>query len=293
MAAMDTPLSKVEAMDFVENVLGIGNPEVKLSGDKWTFLSKLVHSYVERIPFQNVLLLARAYKRENHVPLWPEIKQDMFSGCGGICFTLGVFMKVLLQTLGYDVYFVACNIMNPSDHVSTVVRHLSHEGSEHLIDLNGYPNFVIFPLDFTETSPVYNLSFSTHYFKRVGEKTIQRCNVKGMEGREYIFGTYYIEPHELQHFSPSMKNIYTKTDGSGFLEQMKAVSFCGGKCVAVRGSTLLQEDERHTLQKTIIDSKATEEVLKNHFPQIPADIVADALAYLEDYQCTEPCQPSQ
>ena len=273
MAAMDTPLSKVEAMDFVEKILGIGNPEVKLSEDKWTFLSEIVHSYVERIPFQNILLLAKAYKGENHVPLWSEIKQDMFSGCGGICFTLGVFMKVLLQTLGYDAYFVSCNIMNPSDHVCTVVRHLSHEGSEHLIDLNGYPNFVTFPLDFTETSPVYKLSFSTHYFKRVSDKTIQRYNVKGMEGQEYIFGTYRIEPHELQHFSSSMKNIYTKTDGSGFLQQMKAVSFRGGKCVAVRGSTLLQEDEHRTLQKTNIDSKATEGALKKHFPQIPADIV--------------------
>ena len=282
LAAMDTPLSKVEAMNFLEKVLGIDNPEVKLSTDKCTFLNELVRSYVERIPFQNIHLLAKAYNGKYHVPLWPEIKEAMLSGCGGICFTVGVFMKVLLQTLGYDVYFVPCEVQSPSDHISTVVRNLSHEGSEHLVDVIGYPNFTIFPLDFTETSSVYNFSFCTHYFKKVGEKTIQRYNVKDMDGREHLFATFSIEPHELQHFLLSMKNIYTNPDESHFLQMIMAVSFHGGKCVAMRGSTLLQEDEHCTLQKTIIDSKTTAGVLKKHFPQIPGDIVSDALAYLED-----------
>jgi arylamine N-acetyltransferase len=287
---MDTPLSRVEAMNFVEKVLGIDTPEAKLSDDKCKFLNELVRSYVECIPFQNIHLLAMAYNGRNHVPLWPEIKQAMVSGCGGICFTVGVFMKVLLETLGYDVYFAACDIIHPSDHVSTVVRSLSYEGSEHLIDVTGYPNFVIFPLNFTETSSVYNLSFCTHYFKRIGEKTIQRYNVKGMDGQERLFGTFHIQPQELQHFSLSMKNIYTNPDASTFLKQVMAISFHGGKCIAVRGSALLKEDDDCTLQKTIIDSKTTAEVLNKHFSQIPADIVADALAYLEDYRRTHACQ---
>ena len=58
------------------------------------------------------------------------------------------------------------------------------------------------------------------------------------------------------------------------------MSFLGGKCIAVRGSVFLQEDDHRTLQKTTI-SKGTAEVLKIYFQQIPFAIVADALAYLE------------
>ena len=105
----------------------------------------------------------------------------------------------------------------------------------------------------------------------------------------FLFGTFLIEPQELQHFSSSMKNIYTNPTGSGFLQKIVAISFCGGKCVAVRGSVFIQEDEHRTLQRTVIDSKTTVEVLNRFFPQIPTNIVTDALAYLEKCQHTHAC----
>ena len=157
---MDTTLSKIEAMHFLEKVIGIDAPQVKLSEDKGRFLNELVRLYVECIPFQNIQLLAKAYHGQNNVPTWPEIKEDIMAGRGGLCYTAGVFMKVLLETLGYNVHFISCMIKKPNDHICTVVRDLSYEGSEHLIDITGYPNFEIVPLDFTETSSVYKHSFS-------------------------------------------------------------------------------------------------------------------------------------
>ena len=77
-----------------------------------------------------------------------------------VSYTAGAFMKVLLETLGYNVHFISCMIKKPNDHICTVVRDLSYEGSEHLIDITGYPNFETVPLDFTETSSVYKHSFS-------------------------------------------------------------------------------------------------------------------------------------
>ena len=44
---MDTTLSKIEAMHFLEKVLGIDAPQVKLSEDKGGFLNELVRLYVE------------------------------------------------------------------------------------------------------------------------------------------------------------------------------------------------------------------------------------------------------
>ena len=285
---MDITLSKTEAIQFLNKVLGIQAPEEKLIEDKREFLNVLVHLYVEHIPFQNIQLLAKAYHGQNNVPEWPEIKENMLAGRGGICYTVGVFMKVLLETLGYNVYFASCAIENPFDHICTVVRNLSHEGSEHLIDVIGYPNFELFPLDFIETSPVYKNSFCTHYFKRIGEKTIQRCNIKGMDGKERIFGTFSVESYLLPRFFTSMNNIYTNADKSHFLQELMAITFLGGKCVAIRGSALLREDEQHTMQKTIVNSASTADFLQKQFPQIPTSIIADALAYLKEYEQSHP-----
>ena len=203
----------------------------------------------------------------------------MLAGRGGICFTVGVFMKVLLETLGYDVYFASCKITNPSDHICTVVRDLSYKGSEHLVDVIGYPNFEIFPLDFPDISPMYNNSFCTHYYKRVGAKEIQRHNVKYMDSNERVFGTFHLEPQELPHFFSAMRNTYTKR--SIFLQEILAITFCEGKCVVVRGLTLLQEDEQHTLQKTAVEFEVMAKVLKRYFPLIPTAVIVDALAFIK------------
>lgn len=279
---METPLSKVEALHFVVKVLGIEMPEKKLSEDKKDFLNMLLPLYVQCIPFQNVNLLAQAYLNQSHLPTWTEIKEAMMSGCGGVCFTVGVFMKVLLETLGYNVHFVACDVDHPSDHISTIVRDLSYEGSEHIVDVIGYPNFEIVPLDFTQRSPTYKSSFCSYYYKRLEEKTIQRVNLKGMMAEEQIFGTFHLEARELSHFLPSMVDIYTNPDQSIFLQQIVAISYYGGKCIAVRGSAFLQEDGQCTLQKTIIDRKKTAAVLNEYFPKLSASAIADAIMYLKE-----------
>ena len=280
---METPLSKEEAVYFLREILSIELPVQKLQKDKAKFLNEIVLAYIEKIPFQNLHLLAAAYRDHNHVPTWAEIKEAMMSGSGGICYTIDVFMKVLLETLGYKVYFAACKIKEPSDHITTVVQNLSHEGSRHLVDLNGYPNFEVVPLDFPETSPVYNFSFCKHYFKKEGEETILRYNVKGLERcHENLFETIHLAPQELPHFSSAMHRIYTNQEESGFLQALRAISYRGRKCVTVRGTTLFLENDLCTLQKTTLESQErTIAILKEHFPQIGPNTVSDALAYLD------------
>ena len=237
---METPLSKEEAVKFLKEFLSIETPLQKLHKDRAKFLNEIVLAYIEKIPFQNLHLLAAAYHGRNHVPTWAEIKETMMSGSGGICYTVGVFMKVLLETLDYNVYFAACKVMNPSDHITTVVQNLSHEGSRHMVDLNGYPNFEVVPLDFPETSPVYNCSFCTNFFKKEGEETILRYNVKGLERRhEKLFETIHLAPQELPHFSSAMHRIYTNQEESGFLQALRAISYRGRKVCCGLGHDLV------------------------------------------------------
>ena len=271
--SMETPLSKEEAIYFVKVILAIDEPELKLSQDKIKFLNELVQSYIERVPFQNLHLLAQAHQHQCHIPTWTEIKAAMMSGHGGLCFTLNVFMKVLLEIFGYSAYCAACDIESPSDHITTIVQNLSHEGSQHLVDLNGFPNFEAIPLDFGDTSPMYKFSFCTHYFKKVEDKVL-RYNVT--EGKVQLFETIYLKPRELPHFFESMSRIYTN---SKFLEVLHVVTFYRKKCVAVKGTRLLTEDEHCLLQKTNLDCEKAKKVLNEHLPQISSDIISAAVAH--------------
>ena len=70
---METPLSKEEAVYFLREILSIELPVQKLQKDKAKFLNEIVLAYIEKIPFQNLHLLAAAYRGHNHVPTWAEI----------------------------------------------------------------------------------------------------------------------------------------------------------------------------------------------------------------------------
>ena len=282
ITVMDAELSKDEALYFLEKVLGIESPETKLMENKLDFLNLLVRRYIERLPFQNLTLLARARHSTHGVPLWPEIKEDMMAGYGGMCCTLGVFMNTLLKTLGYSVQYAPCNIIGSRhDHIYTLVRNLSYEGSEHMVDIVGFPNFEIVPLDFESESPRYKFSFCPYYLKRIDGKGIERHNIKGSDAEDQVFATYYQEPEELENFIPTMRRLYTSKDYGHFLREFHMVSFNGGKCVSIRGSALLQEDDNHTLQKTLIDDSMMAQVIQKNFPQYSIEVITDAVEYLK------------
>ena len=59
-----------------------------------------------------------------YIPTWED---SVIRGYGGLCYSLCLFMKYLLEALGYDVYFVACNAFScPGNHI--------HPGSHHIVD---------------------------------------------------------------------------------------------------------------------------------------------------------------
>ena len=97
-----------------------------------------------------------------------------------------------------------------------------------------------------------------------------------------MFGVFTIEPHKVEDFYSGMHPIYTDPEFSPFLRELYAVSFRGGRCVALRGSgVLLEEDENCVLQKTTFNVEATTELLEKYFPEIPSNDVADAVEVLK------------
>ena len=79
-------------------------------------------------------------------PTLEEIKEDVMSKRGGLCYTLNSFMKYLLEALGYKAYHIACHIVRENDHILTVVE---IQTVKYLVDVGvGYPTFEAIPLNF-------------------------------------------------------------------------------------------------------------------------------------------------
>ena len=70
------------------------------------FLNELVKAFHNSVPFQNVTLLCEP-EADRHVPTWEESKKSVMRGYGGLCYAQCVYMKFLLESLEYDVYFAS------------------------------------------------------------------------------------------------------------------------------------------------------------------------------------------
>ena len=78
---------------------------------------------------------------------------------------MSVFMKFLLDALGFKTCFLACAVKGfPDNHIATAICDLTEKGSLHYVDPTAYPTYAAIPLDFTEESPVYNHSCLTNLY---------------------------------------------------------------------------------------------------------------------------------
>ena len=140
-------MQQQEAVNFVENVLKLSSPLSKLRENKPLFFNEIIKAFLS-VPFQNLHLLGEP-EAGRHVPTWEGSKDSVMRGYGGICYSLCLFMKYLLEALGYDVYFAACSAFGfPDNHITTIVRDLSFPGSNHIVDNIAFPTFEAIPLDF-------------------------------------------------------------------------------------------------------------------------------------------------
>ena len=97
-------MQQQEAVNFVENVLKLSSPLSKLRENKPLFFNEIIKAFLS-VPFQNLHLLGEP-EAGRHVPTWEGSKDSVMRGYGGICYSFCLFMKYLLEALGYDVYIL-------------------------------------------------------------------------------------------------------------------------------------------------------------------------------------------
>ena len=286
-------MQQQEALNFVEDVLKLSSPLSKVRENKALFLDEIIKAFLS-VPFQNIHLLC-VPEAERHVPTWEESKDSVMRGYGGLCYSLCLFMKYLLEALGYDVYFATCNAFgSPDNHITTIVRDLSSPGSHHIVDIGAFPTFEAISLDFEVESPIYHHSFLEYKFMKRGGQ-ILRLHRKGehhtpkvsggeciIDGWRRIF-EFELIPRDLSYFEQPMSMLYTKPgQNSPFLETFHAVVYKDLKLIAIKNDLLMLENDE---QKLVVTKMQTREemvaTVKKYFPMFTVKEITKAMEYIQ------------
>ena len=201
---------------------------------------------------------------------------------------INVFSKFLLEALGFDTYWLGCDFKASSNnHILTIVRNVRAPGDSYIVDVGqGTPNFKPIPLNFEEESPLYSQSFSQYKFVRERDGRLVRYIKMNIvpttvecEWKEY-YVVKDLQPKELSYFDEVMEEIYTERDAAitPFCTSLRAVGYRREgpddlRCVALKDSTFLLENEEHCLESTTLNS--VEEVFEKvdtYFPTLSAEV---------------------
>ncbi|XP_071826913.1 uncharacterized protein [Apostichopus japonicus] len=201
-------------------------------------------------------------------------------------------MKVLLESLGYEVVYVSADIARINDHVTVIVLNLRGAGSKDLVEVGcGYPTFQAFPLDFDDESPVYISGFLRHKFvkrensiiwyhePRQAYRPIDTSKLSP-EGWFRYAEIKAFTPCDIRYFESSMTATYTVKEKNNFLLTPRAVVFESCKLVAIKGTQLITETEDRKVDKKEVET--LEELLhlyKKYFPQLPQEVIRDAVKH--------------
>ncbi|XP_071949119.1 uncharacterized protein [Antedon mediterranea] len=252
-------------------------------------MREILYKFLHVEPFQNVINLSTR-PEDRHLPSFQEVKEDMFRGRGGRCYVANQFMKELLNTIGFDVYYCSCTVLKSgSNHLCLIVRHLTKTGDLHIIDVGlGHATWDPIPLDFQDESPIYHVGFL--YFKFVRNGSVISRMHKHDKRYEfpvnidskawYAFGDIDPTPREIDYFKPVCTAMYTipGIHGSPFLEDLTLVKFENEKIIAIKNSALLFENDDHQLE--VKEMKTFEEltlVILDHFPNFSRDKIEAAI----------------
>ena len=293
-------LSSKEAVHFVQEILGIKSMTEKFDDDRAALLDEIISSFQEKIPFQTVTNVSRP-QEDQHLSTMDEIKAPIFSCQGGLnCYDLNVFMKCLLEAIGYDAHLIGCNIgRNVGSHSATLVHDLTKPGDLHYVDVGvGEPFFQSIPLNFKKESRLYRSSYLTHKFIRNGESYVWfhevNARYRPMSADDTVingwnrFMEITLEPRRAQDFHKAVIRHYVTQPNApqSFLNSLRCTAYPHRKMVAINNQTLLTEDSDGNIHKHRIQSKSElVSLYQKYFPQLPVDKVLagiDNMAYVFD-----------
>ncbi|XP_038053626.1 uncharacterized protein LOC119726083 [Patiria miniata] len=293
MSSSNDLISLAEAEEFLESTLQLQFPMGRLKEDREGFLRDVITSCYRRIPFQSVTAIATP-KPDRRALTFPEIKFNMMTQKGGFCCELNYFIRVLLETLGFEVYHIAFSAFGKlNNHMANVVRNLNRPGDLHLVDIGtGYPLFRPIPLNFDKESPIYNDSFLFNKFVKDADGSVRwvhrvyreynDCPSENVGDEWYTFMMSNLEFRDYEFFMENMENIHTVESGpkalAPFLVSLRAADFRNGRLFAIKDTTILEEDASGKVNKKRISSpQDLLEAYKVHFPQFSTEIVQRAI----------------
>ena len=275
-------LSLQEAESFAVEVLKVPYKAERVKNDPVSLLNEMIKTFHATIPFQDISLISVPAK-ERSMPSVEQIKEDVFAGRGGLCYTLNTFMKLFLEALGYAVHHIASTVRTPCDHIVTLVE---IKENLFLVDVGcGYPTFEAIPVNFEEESAVYKHSFSEYKFVKSKETSDlirlhhAEADAKMVNNKPVIDGWwsfYHIDltPRSLDFFIESMTRVYTSAKATAFHTSLRLAVFPDLKMYGFKDKTQLVDNGCGALDSTPLTSNKVVQAVTDCFPMLHDELTA-------------------
>lgn len=207
-------------------------------------LRQLVRTFLGKIPFHNIHMLAR-YGRE---PTREEILDDMQRGLGGLCNVMNPFFAAWLSRLGYDVALLSGSMQQPDCHIALCVQ---MDGEAYWMDVgNGHP--YLEPIRFGDEIPKFHAGLG---FRLVARQEEQHAIEHQFEpgGPWKTCYTFRLESRRLRFFSEMIADHHTKPGFGPFMTGLRLIRVPDGNLTALRDDVLLTG--RDVVQKQMLPDR--------------------------------------
>ncbi|MEP7124429.1 MAG: arylamine N-acetyltransferase [Byssovorax sp.] len=256
-------LSRAEAEAFA-GWLGVG-----LAAPSFPTLRALLEAYLGRVPFQNVLMLARS----GRAPTLDEIKGDMRRRRGGPCNVLNPFFAALLAQLGYDVELVSGSMAQPDCHIALLVR---LDGRVAWIDAgNGHP--YLEPIELGDEAPRIHAGLTFRLAARAAAAHAVEHLVPATPQWRTSY-TFTAVPRPLRFFTTMIAQHHREPGFGPFLTGLRIIRYPGGALTAIRDDVLMLGREEIGTTR-LADRAALLRAIDAHFGDLdlPIDAAIRAL----------------
>uniref|UniRef100_A0A2C9M5Y5 arylamine N-acetyltransferase n=2 Tax=Biomphalaria glabrata TaxID=6526 RepID=A0A2C9M5Y5_BIOGL len=300
MATIDL-FSRDEAFNFLKDNLNVKDVEQRLSMDRKNLLDDIATNMQIHLVFNNMRLLSLPQELRQR-PSFDEIKSDLKSGIGGLCYNLNVAAYYLIKAIGFDAALAHGTCTSSTkfhdNHVFVYIRNVEKNGDVFLLEAGfGFPTFRVINLDFEKESPIYIDSFIEYkYIKHEGQ--ILRMHRKGELVRGATCNTsdgvnffldgwrrfYFADPerftNSIEEFYAPFDQVFQNPKASPFHLTFRAVGFPGKKAVMVINDKTLIENDQGELVSTPIEGgdEGILQAVHKYFPVIPQELSRAALA---------------
>lgn len=175
---MTYPLTKREALSFLEDKLEIPNPEKLATEDRQLFLNTFVEQMKYKLPFTNI----PEFTSEGNINVLSihELKKAVVTMKGTSCIGLNAFAQALLNHFNFRSLGVWSSVYRwrnyiEDNHLAILVHDLTHPGSKHLIDVGSRYFLSPICLNFTRVSPTYTIRNIPYKFFNASPGVIHFC----------------------------------------------------------------------------------------------------------------------